>query len=184
MVVLRDNRATTPSTLWDVNCPSCDAETRVLESRRADEGAAVRRRRECRKCGRRFTSFERREPERAWVTKRSGDRQLFDRRKLLSALAGATHKRDVDPRELELIVNRIQAEAESSGGELSADRIGELCLDGLRELDHGAYLQFAGTLPDASGNPRKDGQSGLPSSVRSAEDAALPPPESNREEKI
>jgi transcriptional repressor NrdR len=165
-----------------VNCPSCSAETHVLESRRAEEGAAVRRRRECRECGRRFTSFERREPEPAWVIKRGGDRQLFDRRKLLGALARASHKRDVDPRDLELIVNRIQEEAAATA-ELSAERIGELCLEGLRTLDHGAYLQFAGTLPDPSGNPRKDGQSGLPSSVRTAEDAPLLPPESNREEK-
>ena len=159
-----------------MNCPSCNAETRVLESRRAADGSAVRRRRECRECGRRFTSFERREPERAWVIKRSGERQLFDRRKLLSALAGATHKRDVDPRELELIANRLQAEAESSGGELSADRIGELCLDGLRELDHGAYLQFAGTLPDGNRNPRNVGKSGLPRSVRIEEHAPRPTP--------
>ena len=159
-----------------MNCPSCDSETRVLESRRADEGAAVRRRRECRKCGRRFTSFERREPEPAWVVKRSGDRQHFDRAKLLSALSRASHKRDVDPRDLELIANRIQAEAESSGGELSADRIGELCLDGLRELDHGAYLQFAGTLPDGNRNPRNVGKSELPRSVRIEEHAPRPTP--------
>jgi transcriptional repressor NrdR len=159
-----------------MDCPTCGSPTRVLESRRADEGAAVRRRRECRKCGGRFTSFERREPERAWVIKRSGDRQPFDRRKLLSALTRASHKRDVDPRDLELIVNRIQGEAESSGGELTADRIGELCLDGLRDLDHGAYLQFAGTLPDSSGNTRNVGKSELPRSVRNEEDAPRPTP--------
>lgn len=155
----------------------------MLESRRAEGGAAVRRRRQCKACGRRFTSFERREPEPAWVIKRNGDRQLFDRRKLLGALARASHKRDVDPRDLELVVNRIQEEA-AEAGELSAERIGELCLEGLRGLDHGAYLQFAGTLPDPSGNPRKDGESGPPSSVRTTEDAPLPPQKSNREERI
>jgi len=132
-----------------MDCPSCHSLTRVLESRRAENGAVVRRRRECRHCGSRFTSFERLVPEPAWVVKRSGERQLFDRRKLLGALTRASHKRDVDPRDLELIVNRIQ-ETAVAAGELTASRIGELCLDGLQKLDRGAYLQFAGTLPDAA----------------------------------
>ena len=70
--------------------------------------------------------------------------------KLLGSLAGATHKRDVDPRRLSLIADVVEKEIRTAGGELSAARIGELCLEGLRKLDHGAYLQFAGTLPDAS----------------------------------
>ena len=174
------------SRLWGVNCPSCSAETHVLESRRAEAGAAVRRRRECRECGRRFTSFERREPEPAWVTKRNGERQHFDRAKLRAALVRASHKRDVDPRQLDLIVDRIESEAHRAGGDLEAERIGELCLEGLRELDHGAYLQFAGTLPDADrAESQKSPQTPnkpLTNSVRTAEDAALPPRESNREE--
>jgi transcriptional repressor NrdR len=84
------------------------------------------------------------------VIKRDGARQPFDRDKLLRSLAGATHKRDVDPRRLSLIVDVVERELRDQGGELSAERIGQLCLDGLRELDHGAYLQFAGTLPDAT----------------------------------
>jgi transcriptional repressor NrdR len=161
-----------------VNCPACDRPTRTLETRSADDGAAVRRRRECRECGRRFTTFERREPEPAWVRKRSGERQRFDRTKLARALARATHKLDIDPRELELIVNRIEGEA--AGGELRADRISELSLEGLDELDHRAYLQFAGTLREAPAglpeNPRKDGRSGGSSSVRTKEDAPRPTP--------
>jgi transcriptional repressor NrdR len=84
------------------------------------------------------------------VIKRDGSRQPFDRQKLLGSLAGATHKRDVDPRRLSFIADVVEREVRSAGGELSAQRIGEICLDGLRELDRGAYLQFAGTLPDAS----------------------------------
>jgi len=162
-----------------MNCPSCDSLTRTLETRRAEDGAAVRRRRQCKACGRRFTTFERREREPAWVLKRDGERQRFDRAKLTRALTRATHKLDVDPRELELIVNRIEGEAESSGAELSAQRISELCLDGLRDIDLGAFLQFAGTLPDAPvdlpKNPRKDGRS-EGSSVRSKVDAPRPTP--------
>jgi transcriptional repressor NrdR len=111
---------------------------------------AVRRRRECTSCGHRFTTYERAVPESLEVIKRDGSRQPFDREKLRTALVRASHKRDVDPRRLEEIVERVEAEARRAGGELNAARIGELCLEGLAKLDHGAYLQFAGTLPDAA----------------------------------
>jgi transcriptional repressor NrdR len=157
-----------------MNCPACGAHTQVLETRSAEGGSTIRRRRRCKECGRRFTSFERREPEPAWVVKRTGERQRFDRRKLRSGLLRASHKRDVDPRDLELIVERIEDEAESSGGELSTARIVELCLEGLERLDRGAYLQFAGTLPDPDESPRKHGASGGGGSVRAKVDAWRP----------
>lgn len=132
-----------------MHCPRCDSPTKTLETRRVPDGA-VRRRRECSSCGHRFTTYERRVPETLEVVKRDGSRQPFDRDKLLRSLAGATHKRDVDPRRLSLIVDVVEKELRDQGGELSAERIGELCLDGLRKLDRGAYLQFAGTLPDTT----------------------------------
>jgi transcriptional repressor NrdR len=132
-----------------VNCPRCDSSTKTLETRRVPDGA-VRRRRECTSCGHRFTTYERAVPQRLEVVKRDGHRQPFDRDKLLNSLIRASHKRDVDPRRLEEIVERVEAEARDFDGRIGAARIGELCLDGLRELDHGAYLQFAGTLPDAA----------------------------------
>jgi transcriptional repressor NrdR len=89
-------------------------------------------------------------PETLQVIKRDGHRQPFDRAKLRRALIRASHKRDVDPRDLEQIVERVEREARAGDGELSAERIGEICLDGLRQLDHGAYLQFAGTLPEGA----------------------------------
>jgi transcriptional repressor NrdR len=133
-----------------VNCQVCDSPTSILETRKADGGSALRRRRECTACGHRFTTYERAVPEVLEVVKRDGHPQPFDRQKLRGALLRASHKRDVDPRRLEEIVERVEAEARDSGGRISAARIGELCLDGLRELDRGAYLQFAGTLPDAA----------------------------------
>jgi transcriptional repressor NrdR len=133
-----------------MNCPRCDASTRTLETRRTPEGDAVRRRRECPSCGHRFTTYERAVPESLQVVKRDGHRQPFDREKLLGALIRASHKRDVDPRRLDEIVDRVEREARHAGGELAAARIGELCLQGLRDLDHGAYLQFAGTLPEGA----------------------------------
>jgi transcriptional repressor NrdR len=133
-----------------VNCPQCESHTSILETRKADGGSALRRRRECGSCGHRFTTYERAVPETIEVVKRDGHRQPFDRGKLRGALIRASHKRDVDPRDLEQIVERVEREARDSGGELAAARIGELCLDGLRALDHGAYLQFAGTLPEGA----------------------------------
>jgi len=132
-----------------VNCPRCDSPTKTLETRRVPDGA-VRRRRECSSCGHRITTYERAVPERLEVIKRDGSRQPFDRQKLLGSLAGATHKRDVDPRRLSSIADVVEKEVRTAGGDLSAQRIGEICLDELRELDRGAYLQFAGTLPDAA----------------------------------
>ncbi|HKH22359.1 MAG TPA: ATP cone domain-containing protein [Solirubrobacterales bacterium] len=132
-----------------MTCPRCDSPTKTLETRRVPDGA-VRRRRECTSCGHRFTTYERAVPDQLQVIKRDGSRQPFDRQKLLSSLAGATHKRDVDPRRLSLIADVVEKEARTNGGAISAPRITEICLTGLRKLDHGAYLQFAGTLPDAA----------------------------------
>jgi transcriptional repressor NrdR len=165
-----------------VNCPRCEASTTsTLETRKAEDGAAVRRRRQCSECGHRFTTYERREPEPLEVIKRDGHRQPFDREKLRSGLVRASHKRDVDQRELNLIVDRIEETTRAEGGALSAERIGELCLAGLEQLDRGAYLQFAGTLPDSDEgdgtipnsdeNPRNHRESGGPVSVRAKEEA-------------
>jgi transcriptional repressor NrdR len=107
----------------------------------------MRRRRECSACGHRFTTFERRPPEPLDVLKRDGERQRFDRTKLRAALLRSTHKRQVTAAEIEALVDRVELAAATAGGELSAERIGELCLEGLREVDYGAYLQFLGTLP-------------------------------------
>jgi transcriptional repressor NrdR len=136
-----------------VDCPRCQSPSKTLETRQAEGGAALRRRRECSSCGHRFTTYERAVPEVLEVIKRDGHVQPFDREKLLGALIRASHKRDVDPRRLDQIADRIEREARATGGRLSAERIGELCLDGLEKIDHGAYLQFAGTLPDAARSP-------------------------------
>ena len=131
-----------------MNCPRCDSPTKTLETRRVPDGA-IRRRRECSNCAHRFTTYERAVPETLEVIKRDGHRQPFDRDKLLGSLNRAAHKRDVDPRKLGLLIDGVEGEIRSAGGELSADRIGELCVEGLKKIDHGAYLQFAGTLEKA-----------------------------------
>jgi transcriptional repressor NrdR len=156
-----------------VICPSCRQPTRVLESRRAPDGDSVRRRRECSDCGRRFTTFERREPEPADVIKRDGERQRFDRSKLRIALLAAAHKRPITAMDVEAIVDRIEVLA-SDAGELSTERIGELCLAELETLDHGAYLQFLGTLPAPSS--AISGDRGPERSVRVAREDPQSPP--------
>lgn len=155
-----------------MECPRCQQPTRILESRRAEDGAAVRRRRHCSGCGYRFTTFERRTPEPLYVRKRDGARQRFDRTKLRAALLRSTHKRQIGADDVEALVGRIVLAIATAGGELSADRIGELCLEGLHDLDYGAYLQFLGTLP--APNP-EFAESSVAGSVRgSGQSASLP----------
>lgn len=157
-----------------MNCPACDRPTKVLESRRADAGGSVRRRRECAACGRRFTTYERREREPTYLVKRSGARQRFDPAKLRAALLRSTHKRQVSAADVEALVERVALSIEAAGGELPSDRVGELCLDGLAELDRGAYLQFLGTLPEGELNP-DFAESARAGSVRGArESSSLP----------
>jgi transcriptional repressor NrdR len=126
-----------------VECPSCQAPSRVLESRRAEAGAALRRRRECTRCGDRFTTYERRERPALFVRKRDGRREPFDRGKLRSGMLRAAYKRPATSEQIDAIADRIEAEVEAAGGELDGRRVGELCLAGLGEVDRVSYLQFA-----------------------------------------
>jgi len=155
-----------------MDCPGCQHPTRVLESRRADDGVAIRRRRVCASCGHRFTTYERRDREPSFVRKRDGSRQRFDRAKLRAALLRSTHKRQVGPTDVEALVDRVELAIETGGGELPAEQIVELCLQGLRDLDDGAYLQFLGTLPSPNA---EFADSATERSVRAArESASLP----------
>jgi transcriptional repressor NrdR len=155
-----------------MTCPRCQSPTRVLESRPAEAGGATRRRRECSACGHRFTTFERRDAPPLSVLKRDGERQRFDRNKLRAALLRSTHKRQVSADDVEALVGRIEVSIEDAGGELPAMRIGELALNGLQELDHGAYLQFLGTLPSPNADFAESDSAG---SVRAErESSSLP----------
>lgn len=158
-----------------VDCPRCGSATKVLETRRPTGDPALRRRRRCTSCGERFTTFERIEPAALTVVKRDGRRQPFDRAKLAGALTRASHKRDVDPRALESIVDRIAATIRDSGGEIASSEVGRLCLDGLEPLDRGAFLQFAGTLPDDLAADLANRRISRAPSVRDGEDAHSSP---------
>ncbi len=103
----------------------------------------MRRRRQCSGCEHRFTTYERCDTQALFVRKRDGSRQPFDRLKLRGGLERASHKRPVRPEAIDALVNRIETAAVRAGGEITAARIGEMCLTGLRRIDQVAYLQFA-----------------------------------------
>jgi transcriptional repressor NrdR len=126
-------------------CPFCEhPEHRVVESRVADTKDAIRRRRECQSCGRRFTTYERCEEMPLVVVKSSGERQSFDRGKLLEGLQRACHKRQVSTASLEMAVRDIEGELRNRlRQEVSSPQIGELALRRLKEIDPVAYVRFA-----------------------------------------
>ncbi len=130
-----------------MQCPYCDNEdTKVIDSRLSETKDAIRRRRECLSadCGKRFTTYERREPLRLMVLKREGGREPFDRDKLQAGLVAACAKQKVTDEEIELIVDEIEAELrERRRHEVTSRRLGDMVLARLRRLDMIAYLRFA-----------------------------------------
>ena len=126
-------------------CPFCEnPEHRVVESRVAATKDAIRRRRECQSCGRRFTTYERCEEMPLVVVKSSGERQPFDRAKLLEGLQRACHKRQVSTASLDLAVRDLEVELRNRlRQEVSSPQIGELALRRLKEIDPVAYVRFA-----------------------------------------
>jgi transcriptional repressor NrdR len=127
-----------------VNCPFCQFEsTRVVDSRLTEPGDAVRRRRECARCGNRFTTYERAEELPITVLKRDGRKERFDRQKLLRGLVRAANKRPVTDAQLEELADSIALAARAGGPEVRAEQIGELSLRGLARVDPVTAIQFA-----------------------------------------
>lgn len=128
-----------------MRCPFCGGEdTQVKDSRPADDGAAIRRRRSCPSCGARFTTFERVTLRELTVLKSDQRRVPFDREKLARSIRIALRKRPVDEDRVERIVNGIQRRLEAEGeSEITSRSIGEMVMDTLRELDPVAYVRFA-----------------------------------------
>ena len=126
-----------------MRCPYCRGnDDKVVDSRAADEETAIRRRRECLACGRRFTTYERVEDVPVVVRKRSGETEPFDRPKLRSGIERAAHGR-LDDAAVDAIVLAVEEELRSVGGEVGSDRVGMAVLEQLRQLDPVAYLRFA-----------------------------------------
>lgn len=128
-----------------MKCPYCGfLEDRVLDSRAIREGEAIRRRRECLECGRRFTTHEEIEESQVRVVKKDGRRELFDRAKIMRGLTLACHKRPVSLNTLARIADDIERRIYDRGErEVPADVIGELVVEALRTLDPVAYVRFA-----------------------------------------
>src|SRR6516164_10095439 len=127
-----------------VRCPACSAlDDKVVDSRLADEGAAIRRRRECVRCGRRFTTYERLEELPLTVVKRSGQRQPFDRGKVVSGLRAAAKNRPLSDDQLEAIAAEVEEAMRLEGPDVSSQQVGVAVLDRLRLIDEVAYLRFA-----------------------------------------
>ncbi|HEV7885998.1 MAG TPA: transcriptional regulator NrdR [Acidimicrobiales bacterium] len=127
-----------------MRCPSCwTLDDKVVDSRTAEDGAAIRRRRECLQCGRRFTTFERVEEVPLMVVKRSGHREGFDRSKIVSGLRSATKNRPVLSEQLEALAGEVEEQLRLEGPELTSQQIGFAVLERLRDVDDVAYLRFA-----------------------------------------
>jgi transcriptional repressor NrdR len=128
-----------------MQCPTCQhSDSRVLESRAADSGRSVRRRRECLHCETRFTTYERVETVPITVVKRSGGRETFNRSKLLHGLLRACEKTGLELAQLETVVDDIELMLQQrSGREVNSHEIGELVLQRLRGISEVAYVRFA-----------------------------------------
>lgn len=133
-----------------MRCPFCGhAEDKVVDSRESREGDAIRRRRECLGCGRRFTSYERVEEVPVVVVKKDGRREAFDPTKLLKGLTLACQKRPVSLARIEEVVKDVQARLlELPDREVRSRELGELVMEELKGLDHVAYVRFASVYRD------------------------------------
>ena len=133
-----------------MRCPFCHhTDDRVVDSRSVREGRAVRRRRECLRCERRFTTYEYIEERPLQVLKRDGEREPYDRRKLLASIQTAAAKRPVSPTEIDGMVEEIERELDRrETGEVETREIGQMVMDGLKRRDHIAYVRFASVYRD------------------------------------
>ena len=128
-----------------MKCPFCgDQESKVVDSRHSDDGLNIRRRRECMKCQRRFTTYEYVETLPIIVVKRDGSRQSFDKNKILNSMMRAFDKRKVETADLDRIATEIEQTIQNSlEREVTSDKIGEMVMERLKPLDEVAYIRFA-----------------------------------------
>lgn len=125
-------------------CPVCRTDdTRVVDSRGADDGVAIRRRRYCGNCDRRFTTFERFEEQPVVVTKRRGGREEFCRAKIIGGLSAASKGRPIDAHYFEQLASGVEERARFEGGEVTSEWVGLTVLELLRDVDQVAALRFA-----------------------------------------
>ena len=134
-----------------MRCPGCGSfEDKVVDSRQSDDGGSIRRRRACIDCGRRFTTFERLEEIPLSVVKRSGEREPFEREKVISGLVAATKARPVDQVQLDELVSAVEEDLRLQGPDVASQEVGRAVLDRLRLLDVVAAVRFASVYKEFS----------------------------------
>lgn len=135
-----------------MRCPFCaHDDTQVKDSRPTEDNASIRRRRQCSSCGARFTTFERVQLREVVVVKSGDRREPFDRSKLEQSVSLASRKRGIDQERLDQLISGIQRQVETSGeAEVPSAHIGELVMEGLRQIDSVAYIRFASVYRDFS----------------------------------
>ncbi len=149
-------------TFEDVRCPQCSSlDDKVVDSRSSEEGSAIRRRRECLGCGARFTTYERLEEVPFVVVKRSGQREPFDRSKVIAGVTAAAKNRPVTSEDMELLAGDVEEELRLRGHEISSQEIGLAILDRLRPVDEVTYLRFASVYKGFSGAVDFEREAGL-----------------------
>ena len=128
-----------------MKCPFCGYDdSKVLDTRPTDEGYTIRRRRECLKCQKRFTTYEKIEQSPIMVIKKDGNRQAFDREKIIRGMIKSCEKRPVSAADIEEAVNNIEKKIENSmKKEISSLEVGEMVMDELKDLDEVSYVRFA-----------------------------------------
>ena len=128
-----------------MKCPYCSStDTKVTDSRDTDDGASIRRRRQCLSCGRRFTTYETVETSPLRVIKKNGTREMFDRNKLRNGLVRACEKRNISSLQIEEMINHVERKIRNDlKQEVSSEIIGNLVMEELRQLDQVAYVRFA-----------------------------------------
>ena len=133
-----------------MRCPFCaHDDSQVKDSRPTEDNTAIRRRRQCESCGARFTTFERVQLREVVVIKSGGKREPFDRSKIEQSVALACRKRGIEQERIDQLVSGIQRQVETVGdSEIASERIGEMVMDGLRQLDSVAYIRFASVYRD------------------------------------
>lgn len=133
-----------------MRCPKCGcSESKVVDSRPSENNDAIRRRRECVKCGTRFTTYERREEMPLIVIKKDGSKETFDRQKIMRGLVAATVKRDVPLSKLNALIDDIESYLRDNGKtEVESQEIGKLVLQRLIDIDKVAYVRFASVYRD------------------------------------
>lgn len=135
-----------------MHCPKCRTDdTKVIDSRLADEGAAVRRRRTCAACQHRFTTYERIEEQPLMVVKSSGRREPFDHSKIVAGVAAACKGRPVSGEQIGALAVAVEDGLRLSGADISSSDVGVAVLDRLRDLDEVAYLRFVSVYRDFGG---------------------------------